>query len=959
MRSKDSYFGARLGAGHQPQRVAKKSMCCGWVCDHSRAPSPVAAEFSFQKSVPRPCHGFGEGIFTRHGRVTVFGKEFLRDTTVSRLFGRIFYATRPCRGFLEGFFAGHGRVTTLGKDFLPDTAVSRLWGRIFNGTRRGLGNFSAKNALFDATFGVISHRFARLALGGAFFAILTGNTTFAAPPPSREQLNFFESKIRPILVDNCYKCHSSKSEKLKGGLSLEFRDAILKGGENGPAILPGNPDRSLLIKAVRYTDPDLQMPPKDKKLSDAQIADLVAWVKMGAPDPREASMAATASVWNKNPRNHWAFQPIKKHSIPEVKETNWIATPIDSFILAKLEANEMKPSPPADRRALIRRAYFDLIGLPPTPEDVKAFVDDTSSDAFAKIVDHLLASPQYGERWGRHWLDTARYSDTKGDVKKNRETPFYPYAWTYRDYVIRAFNEDKPFNKFIIEQIAADKLTQDKDRSALAALGFITLGDRFNENNNDIINDRIDVVCKGFLGLTVTCARCHDHKFDPIPQKDYYSLHGIFNSSAEPAEEPILGALKLTPDYNDFVKQSNALKQKMVTLDRERMALRKSRNKMARKDLQKEEIEVRREMARLEMTHPGAPPRANVIFDMTKPKDSPVFLRGEAENKGPIVPRRFLEILSGPQRLPFRSGSGRLELAYAIVNPYNPLTPRVIVNRVWMHHFGEGFVTTPDDLGNQSEPPSHPELLDFLALRFMQEGWSIKKLHREIMLSNVYQQSSETNPRYAQTDPQNRLLWRANIHRLEFEAVRDSILAIGGQLDLTLGGRPVNLAQDGYSHRRTVYGYVDRRNLPEVYNQFDFSNPDITSGKRYETTVPQQALFMMNSPLVVEQARNLVNQSAFQSLSDGEERIKYLYEKIFQREPTAVEIKLAASFIDDSPAPERISNNQREQFRREKQKQNKRAMSLANIPAGELRRLGSWEKFAHALLQTNEAIFIN
>jgi hypothetical protein len=792
----------------------------------------------------------------------------------------------------------------------------------------------------------------------AAFVIASGlNSLAAQAEPTRAQLDFFESKIRPILVDQCYKCHSSQSEKLKGGLSLEYRDTILKGGENGPALVVGDPEKSLLIKAIRYTDPDLQMPPKDKKLSEAQIGDLVAWVKMGAPDPRVAGASAAASVSAKNPRNHWAFQPIKKVILPEVKATNWVATPIDTFILAKLEGHEMKPSPPADKRTLIRRATFDLLGLPPTPDEVKAFVEDNSSDAFAKVVDRLLASPYYGERWGRFWLDTARYSDTKGDVKKNVEAPIYPYAWTYRDYVIRSFNQDKPFNQFIVEQIAGDKLQQDKDRSALAALGFLTLGDHFNGNQNDIINDRIDVVCKGTMGLTVSCARCHDHKFDPIPQKDYYSLRGVFASSVEPAEEPILGTVKMGADYSDFARKYNAFHQQMAANQAARRAQRKAGNG---KDLKKEEIELRRDLARLEMTHLGAPPRAMALFDTTKPKDSAVFIRGEAENKGEVVPRRFLEILSGPNRQPFRNGSGRLELAYAIVNPYNPLTPRVAVNRIWMHHFGEGFVTTPDDFGNQSEPPSHPELLDYLAMRFMQEGWSMKKLHRLIMLSNVYQQSSGTNPRYTQTDPRNRLLWRANIHRLEFEAVRDSILTIGGQLDLTMGGRPVNLGEQPYSRRRTLYGYIDRRNLPEVYNQFDFANPDITSGKRYETTVPQQALFMMNSPLVVEQARNLVMQKEFQSLTDEDDRIKFLYERIFQREPTTVEIKLAADFVNESPPPEKISNNSREQLRREKVKQaNKRVMSLANIPANQLQRIGAWEKFAHALLQTNEALFLN
>jgi mono/diheme cytochrome c family protein len=801
-------------------------------------------------------------------------------------------------------------------------------------------------------------RFTALALGVA--CILASAVRADVTPSSGT--DFFESKIRPILVDNCYKCHSSQAEKLKGGLSVEFHESLLKGGENGPAVVPGNPDKSLLIKAVRYGDPDLQMPPRGKKLSEQQIADLVTWIKMGAPDPRLIAKATGSAVWSKDRRDHWSFKPLKVVSIPEVHDTNWVANPIDAFILARLEKEGMKPSPPAAKRTLIRRATFDLTGLPPTPEEVQAFVDDKSPDAYAKVVDRLLASPQYGERWGRYWLDTARYADTKGDIKQNQDVPIFPYAWTYRDYVVRSFNEDKPYNRFVIEQLAADKLPAGKDRMNLAALGFLSLGPRFNDNKNDIYNDQIDVVCKGLLGLTVTCARCHDHKFDPIPQRDYYSLRGIFDSSVEPAEEPPLQTIKPTPAYLEFAGKVNKFNQELVA---DEMSAKDKKNRADKKELRKDIDQLRRQIARLELTDPGSPPCATVLYDSSKPHDSPVYLRGEAENKGPIVPREFLQILSGPSRPAFRNGSGRLELAYSIVNPANPLTSRVLVNRVWLHHFGEGIVTTPDDFGNQSDPPSHPELLDYLALHFMENGWSIKKLHRLIMLSNTYQQSSETNPRYAQLDPQNRLLWRANIHRLEFEAVRDSILAIGGQLDLTVGGRPVQLelGEGGYSHRRTLYGMVDRRNLPEVYSQFDFANPDITTGKRYLTTVPQQALFMMNNPLVVELARKLVNESEFQELTNEDAKIKFLYERIFQRDPTDVEIKLASDFIDESPAPEMISADTKEHLKEDRNAGNKkkkggRPMTMASLRPGQLRPIGSWVKYAHALLQTNEAIFI-
>ncbi|WP_150107240.1 PSD1 and planctomycete cytochrome C domain-containing protein [Pedosphaera parvula] len=792
---------------------------------------------------------------------------------------------------------------------------------------------------------------------------LTG-TFLPAAESSKADLEFFENKIRPIFANNCYKCHSHESTKLKGGLSVEYRDTLLKGGDTGPAIVSGDPEKSLLIKAVRYTDPDLQMPPKGEKLSDEQIADLVNWVKMGAPDPRVLT-AVAAKTYGESDRNHWSFKAVKKSTVPEVTGKDWVKTPVDAFIAAKLEENGMKPSPVADKRTLIRRATFDLIGLPPTLKEVDTFLADNSPDAFAKVVDRLLASPQYGERWGRYWLDVARYSDTKGDVKVNKEDFRYPYAWTYRDYVIRSFNEDKPYNRFVLEQIAADKMDLGTNRSSLAALGFLTLGERFNGNINDIINDRIDVVTKGTLGLTVTCARCHDHKFDPIPQKDYYSLHGIFASSVEPSEDqqPLLSKINFTPDYNDFAKQYNTLNQELAGLE----ASKKGKGKKNNKDVKKEEIQLRREISQLEMTHPGAPVRAMTLVDKARPSDSHVFIRGEAENQGDLVPRRFLEIIGGPNRPVFKNGSGRLELAFSIITTNNPLTARVLVNRVWLHHFGEGFVTTPDDFGNQSAPPSNPELLDYLAVRFMEDGWSIKKLHRLIMLSSVYQQSSDNNPRYAIKDPNNHLLWRANIRRLEFEAVRDSLLYIGGKLDLTMGGRPVNLGAAPYSVRRTVYGYVDRRNLPEVYNQFDFANPDIETGKRYETIVPQQALFMMNSPLVVEQARNVVNLPDFLNLRDDEKRIKLLYNIVYQRDPSAIEIKLGLRFLDDSPPAETPDvaalredvKEQRKQKGGGGKKKTGPAMSLANIPPSQLRPVGSWAKYAHALLQANEAMFIN
>jgi mono/diheme cytochrome c family protein len=802
------------------------------------------------------------------------------------------------------------------------------------------------------------------------FAALFFNFSFLILPcscaaePTAAQLEFFENKIRPMLADNCYKCHSTTAEKVRGGLLLDSREATLRGGDTGPAVVPGNPDKSLLIQAVRYTDADLQMPPK-KQLSDEQIADLEKWVKMGAPDPRTATAAQKS--WVDPNVKHWAWQPLTKPTVPTVKNQSWGQSPVDNFILAKLEAQGFTPNPIADKRTLIRRATFDLIGLPPTPEEVEAFIADNSPGAFAKVVDRLLASPHYGERWGRHWLDVARYSDTKGMVRRQREDPRSPYAWTYRDYVIKSFNDDKPYNQFIIEQLAADKLPATKSNPTnLAALGFLTVGERFMGMRHDVINDQIDVVTKGFLGLTVSCARCHDHKFDPIPTKDYYSLHGIFASSLEPTAEPVIQKIPNTPDYKDYYQQRTKLEAQKDDIEARTQVARRDRDRDQIRLLQREQRENATQVARLEMTHPGAVIRAMAVQDAARPRNSPVFIRGEAENRGELVPRRFLEVLSGPNRTPFTNGSGRLELAHAIVNPGNSLTPRVMVNRIWQHHFGAGFVPTPDDFGMMSEPPSHPELLDYLATRFQAEGWSIKKMHRLLLLSSVYQQTSTDNPRYAQTDPYNRLLWRANIRRLEFESLRDSLLTIGGSLDRTLYGRPVDLEQNPESPRRTVYGIVDRANLLDAFVNFDFANPDTVNGVRHETSVPQQALFLMNSPVVVEQARKLVALDEFKSSGSNAQRIEFLYNRIYQRQPAPEEIQLGLDFIAQTPTPEPtrtavaserpLSRQQLQQERRAERAASNRANSSASKKRAPLT---PWEMYAHALLQANEVSFVN
>jgi cytochrome c553 len=818
-------------------------------------------------------------------------------------------------------------------------------------------------------------------------------TAAAAQPLSSQDAQFFETRIRPVLIDRCYKCHSHDADKVKGGLMLDTREGMLHGGDTGPAIEPGKPADSLIVDAISYRDADLQMPPKGERLSDQQVSDISEWIRRGAPDPRSLVAKGSSPAYGGVGRDHWSFLPARKPAVPSVAGGAWCRTPIDAFILARLEENGMKPNPPADKYTLIRRATFDLTGLPPTEEEVQRFLVDDSVDAWAKVVDRLLDSPRYGERWGRYWLDVARYADTKGDAPQ-REDPRYPFAWTYRDYVIDAFNSDKPYNQFILEQLAADRLlaaemgkarpagTQPDQRS-LAALGFLTLGNRFENSTNDIINDRIDVTTKAFLGLTVSCARCHDHKFDPIPTADYYSLYSVFANTAEPKEEPWLHPMPRTPELVDYLSKMQAAGAAKTQVEAQLLALRGSGLAQAdraekRKALQRQLVLADKQIVDLEAS-PSAPPEAGVLLDVAVPKDYPVLLRGEAQNKGPVVTRHFLTILSPDPKhpTPFRSGSGRLELARAIASPSNPITARVLVNRVWQQHFGAGFVSTPDDLGNQSAPPTNPELLDYLASRFVDDGWSVKKLQRLIMLSSVYQESSAGNPQFAETDPDNKLQWRTNVRQLDFEQMHDSILAIAGTIDLTMGGRPVPIGSEGFATRRAVYAFIDRRNPAEILTQFNFPNPSVPTGKRFLTQVPQQQLFLMNSPLVIETARKLTHTPEFMEQTTDELRVAILYLAVFQRPPTPDETRLCLRYIESNPggaatdAP--ASTQQSEKASRyaevqarmaENSMQNLRRKNALQVEPGAAAfksraPLDAWTKLAHGLFQTNEAMFLN
>ena len=737
---------------------------------------------------------------------------------------------------------------------------------------------------------------------------------------------------------------------------------------------------------------------------------------------------------------HWALQPVTDPAPAKVADVAWPRQQLDSYVLAKLEAADLKPAAEADRAMLARRLYFDLTGLPPTFEEIQAFERDASPDAYEKLVGRLLASDDFGERWARHWLDIARYSDTKGYVFE--ESRDYPYAYSFRDWTIGAFNDDLPYDQFLLYQIAADKAAiADADKHHLAAMGFLTVGRRFLNNQHDIIDDRIDVTFRGALGLTVACARCHDHKYDPIAIDDYYSLYGVFASSEEPKELPLLGPAPETAAYREF-EQALAAKQKTIDdylamrateqrsagqiakyliaahqrwdasdqdlkkLASERKLLHKLaidwrrylkgtdkggkdpvfapwhrfarlpsdqfpakaaalwneikrdgtvvhpklREKLDGVELKQLETvataygeilsnagedselkqavasslvepgriyrlletpgqqhvrKLRRKLESVKTKHHGAPPRGMVVVDRASPAEPHIFQRGDPHRRGAKVPRQFLEMLKGSDRKPFSDGSGRLEMAREITSNDNPLTARVWVNRVWGHLLGSHIVNTPSDFGLRSEAPTHPLMLDHLARRFMDEGWSTKKLIRRIVLSSTYRQSSNSKLPAAQAeiDPENRLFGRANRRRLGFEAMRDGMLAVSDQLDRTRLGRPVDISGDNYSKRRTIYGRVERQNLPPVFRTFDFASPDVHTPKRPETTVPQQALFMMNGKFAADLAEALAEHPQIKKAMKPADRVRFLYRQIFSREPDAEEIADALAFVTAEQLP--------------------------------------------------------
>jgi hypothetical protein len=694
-------------------------------------------------------------------------------------------------------------------------------------------------------------------------AIIHGFALVAAEEPTAEQLRFFENKVRPVLAEHCLKCHGP--EKQWSSFRLDSREALLKGGESGIAVVPGKPEESLLIQAVHQTDDAISMPPEDK-LTASQIAHLEEWVRQGVPFPAQQT---TAQSRYRDPQ-HWSFQPMQNPSVPTVKDAAWPKSPLDHFILAKLEEAELKPAPPADRRTLIRRATFDLTGLPPTPEEVEAFLNDNQPDAFARLVDRLLDSPAYGERWGRHWLDVARYADSNG----LDENVAHGNAWRYRDYVVAAFNNDKPFNDFVREQLAGDLLPAADDQvraEQLIATGFLALGPKVlaevdeKKMEMDIVDEQIDTVGRAFLGLTLGCARCHDHKFDPIDAADYYGLAGIFKS---------------TRTMETFKKVARWYENPLP-------------------------VPVADGSSAEKPTAMGATER-----DVT---DVAIHLRGSHLKLGDVIPRRVPVVFTSLPSPTFATQqSGRLELANWLTDAKHPLTHRVLVNRVWRWHFGKGLVRTPDNFGLLGEAPTHPDLLDWLALQFLERGTSIKELHRLIMLSSTYQQSSLPQDATAQADPENRLWGRFEVRRLEAEAVRDALIAVGGKLDRTVGGSLLEVKNRAYffdhtskdktnynNNRCSIYLPIVRNNVYDVFQLLDYPDAAVSSGDRATTTIAPQALLMMNSDLVARASAALAQRVTTTS-SDNARRLATLYALAYGREPTAEEVAADQQFLRDA-----------------------------------------------------------
>jgi cytochrome c553 len=786
---------------------------------------------------------------------------------------------------------------------------------------------------------------------------------FAGPrTPTPEQVRFFETTIRPLLANHCYQCHGPDMQR--SDLRLDSREAILRGGASGePVIVAGQPEQSLLLRAVRRQG-DLKMPPKEE-LAERQIADLARWVEMGTPFP-----AGVATGPARAPEKFWAFQPPTDPAIPTVKEFAWPRSPLDHFILAGLEARGLRPAPPAAKRTLIRRVTFDLTGLPPTPEEVAAFLADPSPDAFAKVVDRLLASPRYGERWGRHWLDVARYADSNG----LDENVAHGNAWRYRDYVVAAFNQDKPYDQFLLEQLAGDRLPAPDlatRHERLIATGFLALGPKVlaevdeRKMEMDIIDEQIDTLGRAVLGLTLGCARCHDHKFDPLSTEDYYALAGIFKSTRTMEHfkkvarwhENLLATeqeLALQASHDKEVARLKDALQQLTRQANDKLKAAKPGAELPKNaevsypDETKAELKrLREELARVEKAAPVLPSAMGVTEGTVA--DTAVHVRGSHLTLGKVVPRRVPVVLAGPGQPSFHENeSGRLQLARWLVRPDHPLTTRVMVNRIWRWHFGQGLVRTPDNFGHLGEPPVNQPLLDWLAHRFVENQWSVKALHRLILLSATYQMNSAADPQTTEVDPDNRLHGRADVRRLEAEAIRDALLAVSDTLDPAMGGSLLHVKNRDYlfdhtskdatrydSRRRSLYLPVIRNHLYDVFQLFDSTDATVPNGDRATTTVAPQALFMMNSELVAQVSETLAARLLDAGDLDDSGRVQRLYAKAYGRGATKEETARALALVEDV-----------EWVLREKE------------PDAGKRRLQAWACLCQVTVAANEFIYI-